>query len=234
MHQSGLCTSLTRTFRTDLVQSAVLMPASTVRVLLLTSLQIQILHCCNVQRIQTSSPRPAVQKLCSLNHEVLQKQQFGLFHLHDFYFFMEHVKGDISKRYFMHRKDNPSNQVWMIVLYWSISKNYLFQAFPNPLFTLNSQAHASYIYLRNCCKYRNIVSTGLSRILNFVKDCTILSSSFHVLLSHPSLQVQCQEADLLNDLNAFEEDQVVDDYVEEEVDAVRFRLILDLKDHYNF
>jgi len=34
------------------------------------------------------------------------------------------------------------------------------------------------------------------------------------------LKVQCQEADLLNDLNAFEEDQVVDDYVEEEVDAI--------------
>ena len=40
-----------------------------------------------------------------------------------------------------------------------------------------------------------------------------------------SFQVQCQEADLLNDLNAFEEDQVVDDYVEEEVDAVRLYLL---------
>ena len=35
------------------------------------------------------------------------------------------------------------------------------------------------------------------------------------------LQVQCQEAEVLNDLNAFEEEQVVDDYVEEEVETVR-------------
>merc|ERR1712105_12893 len=34
------------------------------------------------------------------------------------------------------------------------------------------------------------------------------------------LKVQCQEADLLTELNAIEEDQVAKEYVEEEVDAV--------------
>ena len=56
-----------------------------------------------------------------------------------------------------------------------------------------------------------------------------------MLYSHLiSIQVQCQEADLLNELNAFEEDQVVDDYVEEEVDAVRLTFSLKLRAHEYF
>merc|ERR1712110_1405853 len=44
--------------------------------------------------------------------------------------------------------------------------------------------------------------------------CMIFMSSWNML------KVQCQEADLLTELNAIEEDQVAKDYVEEEVDAV--------------
>ena len=56
-----------------------------------------------------------------------------------------------------------------------------------------------------------------------------------MLYSHLiSIQVQCQEADLLTELNAFEEDQVVDDYVEEEVDAVRLTFSLKSRAHEYF